>query len=149
YEQRGAELIKLAGARRASMADYSTHFERLNARVKKSLDHAWSIFGRVVARQSLVKLTGDLDDLRRHYGEVSAAETVDSSTLDALGSSEARLAQTLTQDRGGLTRSDGKDWYSLSQEDLMAMSGARKALAHIDRQRKDGARRFGDDFAAV
>ena len=37
------------------MADYSAHFEQLNTRVKKSLDHAWKIFGRVVARQSLVK----------------------------------------------------------------------------------------------
>src|SRR5579864_8777722 len=49
YAQQGGELIKLAGARRQSMDDYSSHFERLNARVKKALDHAWNIFGRVVA----------------------------------------------------------------------------------------------------
>src|SRR5262249_11448739 len=39
YGQHGGDLIKLSAARRASMDDYSTHFERLNARVKKSLDH--------------------------------------------------------------------------------------------------------------
>jgi diguanylate cyclase (GGDEF)-like protein len=149
YEQHGGELIKLTASRRESMQQYSSHFEQLNARVKKSLDHAWNIFGRVVARQSLVKLTGDLDELRRRYAEISSAEAVDPSTFDALKESEVTLAQTLTQDRGGLTRSDGKDWYTQSQEDLLAMSAARKSLLQIDRQRKEGARRFGDDFAAL
>src|SRR5262249_33554910 len=110
---------------------------------------AWNIFGRVVARQSLVKLTSDLDELRRRYKEVIAADTVDPSTFDALGASEAALAQTLVQDRGGLTRADGKDWYTKSQEDLLAMSSARRSLLQIDKQRKDGARRFGEDFETL
>jgi diguanylate cyclase (GGDEF)-like protein len=149
YRQGGADLIKLTAVRRASMADYSLHFEQLNARVKKSLDHAWSIFGRVLARQSLVKLANDLDDLRRRYVEFASADTVDSSTFDTLGASEGAFAQTLTQGRAGFTRSDGQDWYTKSQDDLTAMSAARKALLQIDRQRKDGARRFGDDSAAL
>jgi diguanylate cyclase (GGDEF)-like protein len=149
YRQHGADLIKLARTRRESMADYSSHFEQLNTRVKKSLDHAWNIFGRVVARQSLVKLTSDLDDLRRHYVEFTAADTVDSSTFDTLGASEGALAQTLTQDRAGFTRADGQDWFTKSQNDLPAMSAARKSLLQIDRQRKDGARKFGDDSTTL
>ncbi|MBV8804524.1 MAG: hypothetical protein JO042_05745, partial [Sinobacteraceae bacterium] len=138
YAQQGGELIKLAEARRESMDDYSSHFEQLNARVKKALDQAWNIFGRVVARQSLVKLTSNLDELRRRYAEVVSADTVDSSTFDALGASEEALAKTLIQDRGGLTRSDGKDWYAKSLEDLQAMAATRKSLQQIDRQRKEG-----------
>jgi diguanylate cyclase (GGDEF)-like protein len=149
YRQHGADLIELMGSRRKLMASYSSHFEQLNTRVKKSLDHAWNIFGRVVARQSLVKLTSDLDDLRRRYVEFVAADTVDSSTFDTLGASEGALAQTLTQDRAGFTRADGQDWYTKSQDDLQAMSTARKALLQIDRARKDGVRKFGDDSSTV
>jgi diguanylate cyclase (GGDEF)-like protein len=149
YRQHGADLIALAATRRDSMAGYSSHFEQLNTRVKKSLDRAWNILGRVVARQSLMKLTSDLDDLRRRYVEFASAETVDSSTFDTLGASEGALAQTLTQDRAGFTRADGQDWYTKSQDDLRAMSAARKALLQIDRDRKNGARKFGDDSSSV
>jgi diguanylate cyclase (GGDEF)-like protein len=149
YRQHGADRIELTASRRKLMAGYSSHFGQLNTRVKKSLDHAWNIFGRVMARQSLVKLSSDLDDLRRRYVEFVAADTVDSSTFDTLGASEGALAQTLTQNRDGFTRADGQDWYTKSQDDLQAMSAARKALLQIDRARKDGARKFGDDSSAV
>src|SRR5262245_43287092 len=118
------------------MADYSAHFEQLNTRVKKSLDHAWKIFGRVVARQSLVKLSSDLDDLRRRYVEFVSAETVDSSTFDTLGASEGALAATLSQDRTGFTGAEGQEWYTTSQADLQSMSDARRALLKVDRDRK-------------
>ena len=51
--------------RRAALVDYSTIVEGLNARAKVPLDGAWTIFGRVVARQSLLQLAADLDSLRR------------------------------------------------------------------------------------
>jgi diguanylate cyclase (GGDEF)-like protein len=149
YRQRGDDLLKLAAARRVSMADYSLHFEQLNTRVKKSLDHPSNIFGRWVARQSLVKLTNNLDDLHRRYADFVSADTVDSPTLDALGVSEGVLARTLAQDRAGFTRAESQDWYTKSLADLQSMSAARKTLLQIDRQRKDGARRFGDDSSAL
>jgi diguanylate cyclase (GGDEF)-like protein len=149
YRQQGADLIELTTTRRKLMADYSLNFEQLNTRVKKSLDHAWKIFGRVVARQSLVKLTSDLDDLRRRYVEFVSAETVDSSTFDTLGASEGILAQTLAQDRGGFTSAEGQDWYTKSQADLQAMSDARRSLLKVDRARKEGARKFGEQAAVL
>jgi hypothetical protein len=139
----------LTADRRESIAAYSARFEQLNTRVKKSLDHAWNIFGRVVARQSLVKLTGDLDDLRRRYEEFVASQTVDSPTFDSLGASGGALASTLSQDRAGFTRAEGAGWYAKSRDDLQAMSDARKRLLQIDRQRKEGARQFADDSATV
>jgi diguanylate cyclase (GGDEF)-like protein len=149
YRQQGADLIEMTTTRRKLMADYSSHFEQLNTRVKKSLDHAWKIFGRVVARQSLVKLTSDLDDLRRRYVEFVSAETVDLSTFDTLGASEGTLAQTLTQDRAGFSRAEGEDWYTRSQADLQAMSEARRSLLKVERARKDGARKFAEQAAAL
>jgi len=149
YRQRGADLIKLAADRRDSMTEYSTHFEQMNARFKKSLDHAWNIFGRVVARQALLKLTGNLDDLRRRYADFVASETVDSPTFDSLGASEGALASTLSMDRAGFSRAEGEEWYTKSQDDLQAMSNARRTLLRIDRERKEGARKFADDSAMV
>lgn len=149
YRQQGAELIELTTTRRQLISDYSAHFEQLNTRVKKSLDHAWKIFGRVVARQSLVKLTSDLDDLRRRYVEFVSAETVDSPTFDTLGASEGALAQTLAQDRAGFTGAEGQDWYTKSQADLQAMSDARRSLLKVDRDRKEGARKFSEEAATV
>lgn len=149
YRRRGLELINLTQARRARMADYSAHFELLNARVKKSLDHAWTIFGRVVARQSLVKLTSDLDGLRRRYVEFISSATADSSTYDALGASEANLAQTLAQDEAGFSRAEGKGWVAESQADLQALSGARKELLRIERDRRNLERGFAEDAAAL
>ncbi len=149
YRQQGADLIELTATRRKLMSDYSARFEQLNTRVKKSLDHAWKIFGRVVARQSLVKLTSDLDDLRRRYVEFVSAETVDSSTFDTLGASEGTLAQTLAQDRAGFTSAEGQDWYTKSQADLQAMSDARRALLKVDRDRKEGARKFSEEAATL
>ena len=149
YRERGDDLLKLAAARRVSMAAYSSHFEQLNTRVKKSLDKARNASGSTAARQSLVKLTANLDDLHLRYTDVASADTVDSPTLDALGVSEAAVAQALAQDRDGFTRTEGQGWYTKSLADLHSMSDARKSLLRIDRQRKDGARRFGDDSAAL
>jgi diguanylate cyclase (GGDEF)-like protein len=149
YSERGDDLLKLAAARRVAMAEYSSHFEQLNTRVKKSLDKARKTSGGTVARQSLAKLTGNLDDLRLRYADVASADTVDSPTLDALGVSEAAVAQALAQDRDGYTHAESQGWYTKSLGDLHSMSAARKSLLRIDKQRKDGARRFGDDSVAL
>jgi diguanylate cyclase (GGDEF)-like protein len=149
YRQRGDDLLKLAAARRVSMADYSLHFEQLNTRVKKSLDHPSNSAGHVIARQSVAKLTSAQDDLRRRYADFVSADTADSLTFDALGASEGALAQTLAKDRAGFTRAESQGWYVKSVADLQSMSAARKTLLQIDRQRKDGARRFGDDSDAL
>jgi diguanylate cyclase (GGDEF)-like protein len=149
YRQHGADILELTASRRKLMASYSSHFGQLNIRVQKSLDQPRNVFGRVVARQSLVKLSSDLDDLRRRYVEFVAADTVDSFTFDTLVASETALAQTLSQIRADSTRADGQDGYTKLQDDLQGMSAARKALLQIDRSRKDGARKFGDDSSAV
>jgi diguanylate cyclase (GGDEF)-like protein len=149
YRQRGDDLLKLAAARRVSVVEYSSHFEQLNTRVKKSLDHARKTPGSGVERQSLVKLTGNLDELSRRYADFVSADTVDSPTLDALELSEGTLAQALAQNRAGFARAEGQGWYTKSLGDLQSMSAARKALLRIDRQRKDGAHRFGDDSDAL
>ena len=148
YQQNGADLIKLAAARRELLAGYMAHFEQLNTRMQKSLEHAWTLFGGVVTTETLRKLSSDVDDLRHQYVEFSSADFVDSATFDPLGASEAALAKLLTQERDAFSHAKGH-WYTKTQDDLQAMSTTRRALLQIDHQRKAGARKFGDDASAI
>ena len=148
YQQNGADLIKLAAARRELLGGYVARFEQLNTRMQKSLEHAWTLFGGVVTTETLRKLSSDLDDLRHQYVEFSSADFVDSATFDPLGASEAALAKLLTQERDAFSHAKGH-WYAKTQDDLQAMSTTRRALLQIDHQRKAGARKFGDDASAI
>ena len=148
YQQNGADLIKLAAARRELLAGYMARFEQLNTRMQKSLEHAWTLFGGVVTTETLRKLSSDVDDLRHQYVEFSSADFVDSATFDPLGASEAALTKLLTQERDAFSHAKGH-WYTKTQDDLQAMSTTRRALLQIDHQRKAGARKFGDDASAI
>ena len=148
YRQNGADLIKLAASRRELLAAYAAHFDQLNTRVQKALEHAWTLFGGLVTQQTLRSLSSDLDDLHHQYVEFVSADYVDSSTFDALGASEGALAKLLTQERDGFSRAKGH-WYTKTQDDLQAMSTLRRSLLQIDRLRKQGARKFGGDESAV
>jgi len=53
-------VIKTGDSRRASLLAYSSHFENLDAAFKRALDHNWKIFGRVIARESLITLSHQL-----------------------------------------------------------------------------------------
>jgi diguanylate cyclase (GGDEF)-like protein len=149
HHQQAQNLVLLADSRRTTLNDYSAHFEQLNTRVKQSLGHAWKIFGRVVARQSLVQLTGNLDELRRRYSAFVAAATPDSGQFEALVASESAIAKTLTDDRAGFTKSEGEKWYSQSVADVEAMSTARETLQATDQQRLAGVRAFTDQSSSI
>jgi len=94
YRQQGADLIELTASRRKLMAEYSAHFEQLNTPREEVAGSRVEHLRRVVARQSLVRLTSDLDDFAAVTSSLSPPTTVDSSTFDTLGASEGALAQT-------------------------------------------------------
>jgi hypothetical protein len=50
YERRGLELINLTSARRARMAEYSAHFERLNARAEAQMADNLAFIGSAIKR---------------------------------------------------------------------------------------------------
>ena len=70
----------MADHRQAVVGEYSALFEDLSARVNDSVKSAWKIFGRVVARQSLLQLSADFDDLRRGFTTLASAD--DAQTPD-------------------------------------------------------------------
>ena len=52
---------------------------------------AWTIFGRVVSRQTLVELSDDIDSLRQHSEVLATATPISAQQVAALNSAELRV----------------------------------------------------------
>lgn len=130
----GDSLIAASDARRAAFASYWNHFDGVDRLIKSAFDQNWTIFGRVIARQSLISLSRQLDDLRRQAAQLTAAGGYESSTLSALAESEAKLSNTIEQNATGLTRSQGARWVGPLRNELSAVISSGTELATADRQ---------------
>jgi diguanylate cyclase (GGDEF)-like protein len=130
----GDELVKASDVRRAAFASYWRHFEGVDRPIKSALDRNWTIFGRVIARQSLITLSRELDDLRRRAAQMTPAGGYEPTTLSALVDSELRFSTTLQQNAAGLTRSQGKQWVEQLRNELSEAVSSRSALASADHQ---------------
>jgi diguanylate cyclase (GGDEF)-like protein len=130
----GDALINASDARRAAFTSYWSHFDAVDRPIRSALDRNWTIFGRVIARQSLITLSRELDDIRRRAGQMTAAGGYEPSTLSALVDSERTFSTTLEQNAAGLTRSQGKQWVEELRNELSEVGSSRSALAAADRQ---------------
>jgi diguanylate cyclase (GGDEF)-like protein len=130
----GDALINASDARRAAFTSYWSHFDAVDRPIRSALDRNLTIFGRVIARQSLITLSRELDDIRRRAGQMTAAGGYEPSTLSALVDSERRFSTTLEQNAAGLTRSQGKQWVEELRNGLSEVGSSRSALAAADRQ---------------
>jgi diguanylate cyclase (GGDEF)-like protein len=130
----GDALINASDARRAAFTSYWSHFDAVDRPLKSALDRNWTIFGRVIARQSLLTLSRELDDIRRRAGQMTAAGGYEPTTLSALADSERRFSTTLEQNTAGLTRSQGKQWVEQLRNELSEAVSSRSMLASADRQ---------------
>jgi len=81
-------LVRIADARRDLLRETNQYFDSLDARSKASLDGAWKILGRVVARQSLIDLSRRIDDIRRNLGSLSEASVGNQAGIAALTAAE-------------------------------------------------------------
>jgi diguanylate cyclase (GGDEF)-like protein len=130
----GDALISASDARRAAFVSYWSHFDAIDSPLKSALDQNWTLFGRVIARQSLITLSRELDDIRRRAGQMTAAGGYEPSTLSALVDSERMFSTTLEQNAAGLTRSQGKQWVEQLRNELSEVSSSTSALTTADRR---------------
>jgi len=93
----GEEVVRDSDARRAMVSEYWERFENLDRRMKGSVDRSFKIFGRVIARQSLISLGRDLDDVRRRSEQLTPAGGYDPALLEGLAQSQLNFATTLKQ----------------------------------------------------
>lgn len=126
YIGRGQKLVQTGDRARASWQEYAQRLRSMDRRVAASLDDAWHIFGRVVARQSLMKFRSDLDSLARRAQEFNEDGPIGPQQDTALASLENELTSGLSAKPGTLQKSQGSQWAGDMQTDLNALAALRR-----------------------
>jgi diguanylate cyclase (GGDEF)-like protein len=148
----GDDLVRAADVRRAVLQDFWERFDALDARTKASLAGSWKIFGRVVARKTLVDLNSSLDEIRREFARLPAAGLYDQTMLSPVNASETALAASLQSNESALTRSQGEVWVKQSRTDVSQLRALQDRLVILDVRRRDteaGLRKISQNLVAM
>jgi diguanylate cyclase (GGDEF)-like protein len=149
YRTHAAALVAMADHRQAVLSDYSTLFEDLSTRVNNSVKAAWKIFGRVVARQSLLQLSADFDDLRRSYTTLASAEDPQTPDMALLSKTEQTIVENLTTNEVGFRRSQGDQWFVGMRDDVARLISLRESLLPLNKQLHAGSRDLSQEAGSV
>ena len=149
YINGGQFLIRVADERRVARVEHSNLANAMNDRMQASLDRAWRLFGKVIARQSLVQLRTEFEAVRRHSQNIAVGELMDSNDLDALTASEHDFLQTLTENQTKLVKTEGIDWYNRVHADFEELIERRTTLATLNTQYSDALRTLSQYHLAL
>jgi hypothetical protein len=149
YKEHGDNLVRIADNRHAMMSEYSTLFEGLYARVNDSLKGAWKVFGRVVARQSLLQLGADLDGLRRSSAALGSAVSGEAPDIEPLLKTEQAVINNLETNEGGFRRSEGDQWYTAMRDEFARLVSLRGSLLQLNEQLHIEADDFAEEATSV
>jgi diguanylate cyclase (GGDEF)-like protein len=127
-------LIKEADTHRATEVTRIELLEHLNARVKQSLARAWTVFGRVVARQSLVQLSAQLDSLRENSEALGADTPLTDAQIAEIADAEQRVQKTLADNESGFRSSQGDAWYQEMGNDMVRLGALRESSTQLSAQ---------------
>jgi diguanylate cyclase (GGDEF)-like protein len=144
YIAAGGDYVQIADSRRIALREYTHRLDAMNARISASFDRAWKIFGRVIARQSLMQLHGDLEELQRRFAGIGAAEGYDAGTIESISSSETAVESTFNRNEGGFRRSEGADWVRQMREDISEIVVQRESIVGADTQSRESAKKLAD-----
>lgn len=136
------DLVRMADARHSVLKEFWERFDALDTRTKASLAGSWKIFGRVVARKTLVDLNSNLDEIRREFAKLPAAGLNDHDALRQVTTSETTLAAGLEMNEAALTRSQGDAWVKQSRADVAQLRTLQDRLIVLDGKRRDGEARL-------
>jgi diguanylate cyclase (GGDEF)-like protein len=133
----GVELVSAADERRSALKEYWERFDALDGRTKASLAGSWKIFGRVVARKTLVDLNSSLDEIRREFASLPATGLYDHDALRPVTASETTLAASLQTNEAALRRSQGDTWIKQARADVAQLLALQDRLVLMDIKRRD------------
>jgi diguanylate cyclase (GGDEF)-like protein len=136
YGLHGDELARIADARQDTRAELTGHLETFDAHIQSSIDRAWKIFGRVVARKSLLDLKSILDDIHRDFASLPATEDYDPAALDAVSARETSFSEALEKSARDLAQSQGDAWVVQLRSDLAQLRALQAALIQKDEERR-------------
>lgn len=128
YRERSAQLITLADQQRTTIGAYAAHLESMDGRLDQSVNKSWRILGRVVARQTLLRLRGDHDQLQSDFAALTAADSLDPTAVDVLTRTESAFGLTLAENERGFLRSEGREWIGAVQSEFNELVSLRAAL---------------------
>jgi diguanylate cyclase (GGDEF)-like protein len=149
HKQDGEEVVRLADDRRALLDEYANQHESMRSRMNASLDRALTIFGRVVARRSLLKLRDALEDIGRQMASLSSPGDYEPSTVTAIVAAETEFAETLDKYASGPSSSQKREWLSAMQDDFARLVTARSSLIQLDEESRAAWERFQDTEAEI
>jgi diguanylate cyclase (GGDEF)-like protein len=149
YVQKAHRSIRSADQRREARATYSTLISNLYERLKNSLDGSFQIFGRVLARQSLVRLRNDFDHLRSLSESIGDGEVPTSAQREQIAAAETAYLSTFTANQASLDHSEGAEWVWNMRADFAALVAARSSLETSISQSIDAERSASQARAAL
>jgi diguanylate cyclase (GGDEF)-like protein len=141
FRASGNDLVRAADERRSVLKEFWEHFDALDARTKAALAGSWKIFGRVVARKTLVDLNSSLDEIRREFSRLPAG-LYDRDALDSVTTSETALAASLQANETALARSQGDAWVKQSRADVAQLRALQDHLIVMDSKRREAEARL-------
>ncbi len=128
HQGEATKWIELSQARRELLREYSETLERMNGRVNASLDGAFKIFGRVVARQSLVQLNTSLSGLRDSFAGAVRTGSTSPEIFESLNSAEAAFGKSLQDNAKSLRGAESDEWFPAMEKDFAALTKLREEL---------------------
>jgi diguanylate cyclase (GGDEF)-like protein len=152
YEQAGLRFVQSTESRRAAVDEYLGRVDATDGRITVSLDGAWKLFGRVFARESLLRLHAQIEELGRRVAALSSAVAggdEDTSALEAVASAESAFASSLRLNESALVHSEGTEWTRRMQEDLSRLAELRQSIAADYAETRDSAAKFAAAHASL
>jgi diguanylate cyclase (GGDEF)-like protein len=134
--RRSASAVNAVEARRAESERYQQRLAALQTRIETELDQAFKMFGRVIARQYLVRLQTDISNLR-NLGAVLGTTDYSAEDLHRIAAAEGSVAALLQEVGGKLAKSKGQDWVDAMRSDLDAAITQRNTIAAMDASRTE------------
>jgi diguanylate cyclase (GGDEF)-like protein len=142
YRKDAQALLELSAARQAVIDEYSRHYDAMSARLQASVNGALTLFGRVFARQVILQLHSDLDDIGRCFAAVRATEAADGTAWSSLTATQALFARRFEASTAHLKRAEGAAWVQDMQRDLDALLTQADSLLSMDQRHRALASRL-------
>ena len=131
YRESGAQLLALSDQRRTTIETYGVHLESMDERLNQSVEKSWKVLGRVVARQTLLRLRRDHDQLQSAFHVLSAIDSLNTSAAESLIQSETAFGLTLAENERGFLRAEGREWVDGIKSELNQLVFLREALIDV------------------
>ena len=149
YRQAGSDYARAAVNRRGAAREYLARLDDLDGRITASIDTGWKIFGRVLARESLLTLHAHIEELRHRIAASGGAEIFSPADLAQMAAGERSVRQAYDASERGLSRSQTADWLRQTHEDITRMATLREVLSDATAQMLDDRQKLASSRARL